>query len=94
VVDSIKPRWLNWRLFAYEVEGFEGDHARWREELDVDPETPILPSKPHSSCNKAEVNHLRIEIGSANGQHRLNQEFYEVVLLAAVAKLWRWAWPR
>ena len=91
ITTTLDSHWLTWRLIGFEVDGERKDPRVWLADLGLDSKISvetvefIKPVTPH---NRAELDHLRIDVCVSNGQHRLSREFYEVIQLAAVTELW------
>lgn len=96
LVDQVAKRlhspWICWRLVGFEIDGEHKDPAGWFEDLGLEP-TEIPFVKPNTPDNRAELDHIRIDVCFATGKYRLSREFHEVMLLTAVAELWRCVRP-
>jgi hypothetical protein len=88
IVNRLYSPWLCWRLVGFEIDGERKDPAGWFEDLGLKP-TRIPFTKPNAPGNRAELDHIRIDVCFAGGESRLSREFCEVMLLAAVTELWR-----
>lgn len=96
LVDQIAKRlrspWLCWRLLGVEVDKEHKDPAGWFRDLGVEPSRipDVFPfTRPKTPHNRAELDHIRIEVCFAGGGYRRSREFYEVMLLAAASELWK-----
>ena len=96
LVDQLAERlhspWICWRLVGIEVDDERKDPGGWFRDLRLEPSkipTAIPFTKPNTPHNRAELDHILIEICFAGGRYRLSREFYEAMLLAAVTELWK-----
>lgn len=98
LVGQIRERldhpWLTWRLVGFEVDGERGDLAGWLVDLSLEPDFHVEFTKANTAHNKGELDHIRIDVCSALGKHRLSREFQEVMVLAAATELWKCVRPK
>jgi hypothetical protein len=94
IAERLDCSWLTWRLIGVKVDGERGDPAGWWADLCLEPNLHVGFTKANTAHNRAELDHIRIDICSAFGKHRLSREFYEVMILAAATELWKCVRPK
>jgi hypothetical protein len=92
VVGRLNSPWICWQLVGFEIDGEHKDQAGWFEDLGQEP-TEIHFTKPNTPDNRAELDHIRVDVCFAGGVYRLSREFYEVMLLAGVTEFWKCVRP-